>query len=83
MFNAQQRNSLLERRAESQHNNALWENLTLTQKFAASSLSQTGYEVAFIRQSRSGNVAVLFSDDSTATISSEGEIDTNPYITIR
>lgn len=77
----QLRESLLERR----QNNAspLWNNLSLTQKFAASTLAQSGYEIAFIRASQTGNLAVFLCDGNIATISNDGEINTTPSISLR
>ena len=81
---AVQREALLERRQE---NNvildALWEQLSLAQKFAASSLIQFGYELAYIRNSKVGSLAILLCNDNPATISTEGEINTTPNIVIR
>ena len=78
----QLRESLLERR---QNNNAsdLWASLSLTQKFAASSLIQSGYEMAFIRSTQADRLAVFLHDDNTATVSSEGKINTSPNIVLR
>ena len=79
-----QREILLERR---QHNNAatdtLWDKLSLAQKFSASSLTKFGYDLTYIRNSYTGCLAILLCNDSAATISSEGEIDTSPSIVIR
>ncbi|NQY87229.1 MAG: hypothetical protein HRT51_05655 [Colwellia sp.] len=79
-----QREVLLERRR--QQNviiDALWEKLSLAQKFAASSLAQFGYDLTYIRNSNAGNLAILLCNGNAATISSEGEIDTSPDIVIR
>ncbi len=78
-----EREVLLERRYYSPEQTALWDKLSLAQKFAASSLTQFGYDLAFIRSSSNGNVAILLCDGNSATISSDGEIDTAPSITIR
>ncbi|MFD2165680.1 hypothetical protein ACFSJY_05330 [Thalassotalea euphylliae] len=78
------REVLLERRSETEHDNSLlWDKLTLAQKFAASSLIQFGYDLAFIRGSSLGNLAILLCDGKTATISGDGEINTAPQIKIR
>lgn len=76
------RESLLERR---QYNNTseLWDQLSLTQKFAASTLTQSGYEIAFIRSSQIENLAVFLYENNTATISNDGEINTSPNLTLR
>lgn len=79
-----QREALLERRVQ---NNAetgtLWVRLSLAQKFAASSLTQFGYDLTYIRDSNSGSLAILLCNNIAATISIEGEIDTSPNIIIR
>ena len=76
------RESLLERR---QYNNTseLWDQLSLTQKFAASTLTQSGYEIAFIRSSQIENLAVFLYENNTATISNDGEINISPNLTLR
>jgi hypothetical protein len=80
---AAQREVLLERRQQSVVVATLWEKLSLAQKFAASSLAQFGYDLTYIRNSNTGNLAILLCNGSSATISSEGEIDTSPDIVIR
>lgn len=77
------REVLLERRQYTPEQSNLWDKLSLAQKFATSSLTQFGYDLAFIRNSRAGNIAVLLCDNNAATISDDGEIDTAPDITIR
>ncbi|MGB1262303.1 MAG: hypothetical protein ACPG52_05270 [Cognaticolwellia sp.] len=80
---ALEREILLERRQYTPEKENLWDKLSLAQKFATSSLTQFGYELAFIRGSKSGNVAVFLCDGSAATITDDGEIDTTPNIAIR
>lgn len=61
-----------------------WDELTLAQKFAASSLTQFGYELAFVRDCHGSNsLAVLLCDNNIATISRSGEVNTNPHIKVR
>lgn len=78
-----QREVLLERRQQSEVVDTLWEKLSLAQQFSASSLAQFGYDLTFIRNSNTDNLAILLCDGTAATISSEGEIDTSPDIVIR
>jgi hypothetical protein len=79
-----QRETLLERRVQSDIvKDTLWDKLSLAQKFAASSLTQFGYDLIYIRNSSTGNLAILLCNGNAATISTEGEIDTSPNITIR
>lgn len=79
-----QREELLERRQKEQNNiDELWQDLTLAQKFAASSLAQFGYKLNFIRDFHDTHVAVLSCNDTLAVISKSGEINTHPNIKIR
>lgn len=81
---AVQREALLERRAQNNvGSNTLWDKLSLAQKFAASSLTQFGYDLTYIRNSNTGSLAILLCNGNAATISIEGEIDTSPNIIIR
>jgi hypothetical protein len=77
------RETLLERRHYTSEQSAWWDKLTLAQKFAASSLTQFGYDLAFIRSSNAGSLAVLLCEGKPATINSDGEIDTAPSIVVR
>lgn len=78
-----EREVLLERRHYTPEQAALWDKLTLAQKFAASSLNQFGYDLSFIRNSKVGCLAILICEGKAATVTSDGEIDTSPQITIR
>lgn len=83
MYATAEREALLERRKQNSAPENLWNKLSLAQKFAASSLTQFGYDLSFIRNSREGSLAILLCNNQAATISSEGEIDTSPDIVIR
>ena len=78
-----EREVLLERRQYTPEQANLWDKLSLAQKFAASSLTQFGYDLAFIRNSNAGSLAVLLCDNNAATITDDGEINTSPDIVIR
>lgn len=78
-----EREILLERRQYVAEQSNLWDKLSLAQKFATSSLTQFGYDLAFIRNSNAGSLAVLLRDGNAATITNDGEIDTSPNITVR
>ena len=78
-----EREILLERRHYSPEPETLWDKLSLAQKFAASSLTQFGYELAFIRTGQIGSLAILLCDNNAATITDNGDINTNPDIVIR
>ncbi|NQY64225.1 MAG: hypothetical protein HRT38_10925 [Alteromonadaceae bacterium] len=74
---------LLERRHDTPEQSNLWDQLSSAQKFATNSLNQFGYDLAFVRSSTNGNMAILLCNGSPATITGEGEINTSPQITIR
>lgn len=78
-----EREVLLERRHYTPDQSTLWDKLSLAQKFAASSLTQFGYDISFIRNSNIGSLAILMCDGNAATITDDGVIDTSPEITIR
>jgi len=62
----------------------LWNQLSLSQKFSAQSLSNYGYDLAFIRNKNTSNsTAIFLCGDNIATIDYEGEINTNPAIAVR
>jgi hypothetical protein len=77
------RDPLIERRMSPNDFNELWSNLTLAQKFSASSLAKYGYELAFIRCASKENIAVMLLDGYVTTINCDGNIDTTPEIKIR
>ncbi len=83
MENNPHRDSLIERRHCQTEHEDLWDRLTLAQKFSAGSLAKYGYDLAFIRNSASGSLAIMLQDDKSTTIASDGTIDPNPSITIR
>ncbi len=81
---AMQREALSERRQEKLNNtDKLWQDLTLAQKFAASSLMQFGYKLSFIRDYHNTHIAILTCYENIAVISKVGEINTQPKINIR
>ncbi|KMT63994.1 hypothetical protein [Catenovulum maritimum] len=63
--------------------NEWWDHLTMAQKFAANSLFQYGYHLAFIRDTDEGKLAVLMRGEQLAAISADGEVDTNPNVVLR
>jgi hypothetical protein len=78
-----EREVLLERRQYTPEETSLWDKLSLAQKFSASSMTQFGYDLSFIRNSNSGSLAILQCNGKTATINGEGEVNSTPSITIR
>lgn len=64
--------------------NQWWDLLSLAQKFSANSLFQFGYQLAFIRNTDKGKLAVLIREDNNlAAITEDGELDTHPNIVLR
>jgi hypothetical protein len=81
---AMQREDLLERREPVMGDfDDLWEELSLAQKFAASSLTQFGYKLKFIRDYYDAHLAILTCNENIVTISKGGDINTHPDIQIR
>jgi hypothetical protein len=78
-----EREVLLERRQTAHEEASLWDRLSLAQKFAASSMTQFGYDLSFIRNSNSGSLAILQCNGKAATINDEGEVNSTPDIIIR
>jgi hypothetical protein len=74
---------ILERRKLSSDKSMLWDQLSLAQKFSASSLGQFGYELSFVRTEKGHSVAVLTCNSGVAIITEDGEIDTSPNIELR
>lgn len=77
------REALLERRQVISDTTLLWDKLSLEQKFAASSLTQLGYDLIFIRKSKTSRLAFLAYQEKMATITEEGEINISPQVTLR
>ncbi len=75
--------SLHERRNYKPERSALWDRMSMSQKFSASSLTQFGYELTCIRNANQGNIAVLICGENIATISNDGEINTSSGIVVR
>lgn len=78
-----EREMLLERRYYTPEQESLWDKLSLAQKFAASSMTQFGYDLSFIRNSNNGSIAILQCGSKAATINDEGEVNSTPNIVIR
>ncbi|KKO45324.1 hypothetical protein WG68_11410 [Arsukibacterium ikkense] len=75
--------ALVERRQSTREIQPFWDELNLAQKFSVAELQHFGYQLAFVRHTPAGNLAVLRAGDRFAAIDQEGEIDTAPNITIR
>jgi hypothetical protein len=74
---------MIERRQADLEHSVWWEKLSLAQKFSASSLGKFGYELAFVRNEKGRNIAVLTCASDVAVITEDGEINTAPDIRIR
>mgnify|MGYP001029109522 CR=1 FL=1 len=58
-------------------------NLSMAQKVALSEVGHYGYDLAFVRATDNGPLAVVMADDKIMTIDNDGEIEPNPNIPIR
>lgn len=83
MYASSAREVLLERRQTRLNRETLWNDLTQEQKFSVNHLNQDGYELAFIRRSQAGNLAILLQDEHILTISTYGKINTDSSLSIR
>ena len=61
----------------------LMDSLTMAQKVALSELGRYGYNLAFIRSTEDGPLAIAMAEGKVMTIDDEGEIEPNPDIVIR
>ncbi len=75
--------ALVERRQSNKEMQQIWDELNLAQKFSVAELQRYGYELAFVRHSTTGNLAILMAGPRVAAIDQDGEIDTEPKIIIR
>lgn len=72
-----------ERRNYKPERSALWDRLSMSQKFSASSLIQFGYELTCIRRTEEENLALLVCGENVATVNVEGEINTTSKVMVR
>ena len=57
--------------------------LTMAQKVALSEVGHYGYDLAFVRNTPMGKLAIVMVNGKVMTIDDEGEIEPQPTITIR
>lgn len=72
-----------ERRQMDKDLHYFWEDLNLAQKFSVAELQRFGYDLMFVRQMAEGNLAVLTAAGKIAAINIDGQIDTEPRVTLR
>jgi hypothetical protein len=72
-----------ERRQMDKDIHFFWDDLNLAQKFSVAELQRFGYDLLFVRHIADGSVAVLASGSKMASIDMEGQIDTEPKVTLR
>lgn len=77
------REALLERRQGDINKEVLWNSLTPAQRFSANHFTQEGYELAFIRRSQHGDIAVLLQNQQAITVGSHGKINTESHLSFR
>lgn len=61
----------------------LLDELTLAQKLSLNDVGQFGYHLAFVRNMPEGKLAIVALDESIISIDEEGEVDSEPNITLR
>lgn len=76
-------NTTLERRHSSPSKSTLWNQLTVPQQFSSGSLTNFGYDLAYIRDQNTSPMAILLCDSKVAVIDEDGDINTAPNISIR
>lgn len=72
-----------ERRQMDKDIHFFWDDLNLAQKFSVAELQRFGYDLLFVRHGANGSLAVLSSGEKMAAIDMEGQIDTEPRVTLR
>ncbi|MBZ9613675.1 hypothetical protein [Rheinheimera maricola] len=72
-----------ERRQMDKDIHFFWEDLNLAQKFSVAELQRFGYDLLFVRHMTEGNLAILAAGSKLAAIDIEGQIDTEPRVTLR
>ncbi len=80
---SQETNTNVERRHISPNRHILWAKLNVTQQAAVSSLYSYGYELSFIRTIRGNTLVIMLLNNKPVTIDEDGEIDTQPLVSIR
>ncbi len=72
-----------DRRQVEEELQALLKKLTLAQECSLSDVSHFGYELAFVRKTPEGSLAIVQVDNQFITIDDAGEVDYHPEIKIR
>lgn len=72
-----------ERRQIDKDMHFFWEELNLAQKFSVAELQRYGYDLLFVRHQANGNIAVMTAGERLASIDAEGQIDTEPLVSLR
>lgn len=72
-----------ERRQVKLNTHQWWERLSMEQKFGVYQLQKFGYELAFIRNTESGPIAVAKRGEELATVDHEGDINLSPELQLR
>lgn len=72
-----------ERRQIDKDMHFFWEELNLAQKFSVAELQRYGYDLLFVRHQPNGNIAVMTAGERLASIDADGQIDTEPRVTLR
>jgi len=78
-----QETDMLERRQSFVESPALWNILSLAQKFSVSSLGKFGYELSFVRNDEGHNLAVLTCNSGVAVVTEDGDINITNSLKVR
>ena len=72
-----------DRRQDNYDQNVLWEKLNLSQQYAVCSLGQFGYILTYVRYFNEATLAILKTENKTATINEAGDINISPNVQCR
>lgn len=72
-----------ERRRIALNQSEWWERLSMDQKFGVYQLQKFGFDLAFIRNTDDGPLAVVRRGREFATVDHEGEVNLSPDIVLR
>jgi hypothetical protein len=74
---------LFERREHPIDPSALWDILSLAQKFSVSSLGKFGYELSYVRNEQKRNLAILICNSKIAVVTEDGDINITTNLKVR
>ncbi|PHR66649.1 hypothetical protein [Pseudidiomarina marina] len=72
-----------ERRRIALNQSEWWDRLSMDQKFGVYQLQKFGFDLAFIRNTEDGPLAVVRRGSEFASVNHEGDVDLSPDIVLR